>query len=66
MNNIGNQLFTARTRQGIDQENLALMTGLDMEIIAAIEAGTLDVQVSTLNKLSEALRCSFMVGDMSI
>jgi predicted transcriptional regulator len=66
VNIIGNQLITARTRRGIDQENLALLTGLNVYDIAAIEAGTVDVQVSTLHKLSEALKWSFSIGDVSI
>lgn len=66
MNNIGKQLITARTRRGIDQENLAVLTGLNVTDIAAIEAGTVDVQVSILHKLSEALKWSFSIGDMSI
>lgn len=63
---IGNQLKNARTRQEIEIDQLAMLTGLPADTIAAIEAGTLDVQVSTLHKLSEVLRCSFAVGDMSI
>lgn len=66
MKHIANQLKNARTRQDIEIDRLAALTGLPADTIAAIEAGTLDVQISTLSKLSEILRCSFSIGDLSI
>ncbi|CAG9620003.1 helix-turn-helix domain-containing protein [Sutcliffiella rhizosphaerae] len=66
MNHIATQLKNARTRQDIEVDQLAVLSGLSADTIHAIESGTIDVQVSTLRKLSEVLRCSFSVGDMSI
>ncbi|MDP4084101.1 MAG: helix-turn-helix transcriptional regulator [Bacillota bacterium] len=66
MDKIGNQLKEARIRQELERERLALLTGLNVETIAAIEEGALDVQISTLYKLSDVLKCSFEIGDISI
>ncbi|MDP4161829.1 MAG: helix-turn-helix transcriptional regulator [Bacillota bacterium] len=66
MNNIGNQLKQARLMRKIDQDKLALLAGLSVETIAAIEDGAFDVPVSILGKLSDILRWSFAIGDMSI
>jgi predicted transcriptional regulator len=66
MNSIGHQLKKMRLNREIEIEKLAHLSGLNVEMIAAIEEGELDVQVSTLAKLSSVLRCSFAVGDMSI
>lgn len=66
MDKIGSQLKEARIRQELETERLALLTGLNVETITAIEEGTIDAQISTLYKLSDALKCSFEIGDMSI
>jgi transcriptional regulator with XRE-family HTH domain len=66
MNNIGHQLKQIRTNREMEIETLAYVSGLNAETIFAIEAGELEVQVSTLEKLSEVLNCSFTIGDVSI
>ncbi|ETI68886.1 helix-turn-helix domain-containing protein [Neobacillus vireti] len=66
MNNIGHQLKKIRLNREMEIEILASLSGLHTETIAAIEDGELDVQVSTLAKISEALNCSFSIGDVSI
>ncbi|WP_413299232.1 helix-turn-helix transcriptional regulator [Bacillus sp. 1P10SD] len=66
MNNIGHQLKKIRVNREIEIERLASLSGLDADLITAIEDGELDVQVSTLAKISEALNCSFSIGDVSI
>ncbi|MGG3564896.1 helix-turn-helix transcriptional regulator [Neobacillus rhizosphaerae] len=66
MNNIGHQLKKIRVNREIEIERLASLSGLDADLISAIEDGELDVQVSTLAKISEALNCSFSIGDVSI
>lgn len=45
---------------------LGAMSGLDPETISAIEEGELDAPISILAKLSEALNCTFSIGDVSI
>ncbi|MDR6123235.1 helix-turn-helix transcriptional regulator [Neobacillus drentensis] len=66
MNNIGHQLKKIRVNREIEIERLASLSGLDADLITAIEDGELDVQISTLAKISEALNCSFSIGDVSI
>lgn len=66
MNNIGHQLKKIRLNREIEIERLALLSGLNAETIAAIEEGDLDVQVSTLAKISNVLNCTFSIGDVSI
>ncbi|MFJ7726367.1 helix-turn-helix domain-containing protein [Neobacillus sp. NPDC097160] len=66
MNNIGHQLKKMRVNREIEIEKLALLSGLNAETIAAIEDGELDVQVSTLAKISDVLNCTFSIGDVSI
>lgn len=64
--NVGEQLRTARVRQDLKIEELAACSGVHIDTIKGIEEGLLDVNLSTLYKLSQALRCSFAIGDMSI
>lgn len=66
MNNIGLQLKNIRNNRELEIENLAVLSGIHADTISAIEAGELDVQISTLAKLSDVLNCSFSIGDVSI
>ncbi|OLS35600.1 helix-turn-helix domain-containing protein [Bacillus sp. MRMR6] len=66
MNHIGHQLQKIRTNREMEIENLAMLTGINADTLSAIEAGKLDVQISTLAKLSDVLNCSFSIGDVSI
>jgi transcriptional regulator with XRE-family HTH domain len=66
MNNIGHQLKKIRTNRELEIEKLAALSGLNAQTISAIEAGELDVHISTLAKLSDVLNCSFSIGDVSI
>jgi transcriptional regulator with XRE-family HTH domain len=66
MNGIGHQIKKIRLNREMEIEKLASLSGLNAETIAAIEECELDVQVSTLAKLSAVLQCSFAIGDMSI
>ncbi|PFP31162.1 hypothetical protein COJ96_01755 [Bacillus sp. AFS073361] len=66
MNHIGHQLKKMRLNREIEIEKLALLSGLSAGTIAAIEEGEVDVQVSTLAKISDVLNCSFSIGDVSI
>jgi len=66
MTNIGHQLKKIRLNREMEIEKLASLSGLEAETITAIEQGVLDIQVSDLYKISDVLRCSFAIGDMSI
>lgn len=66
MNSIGRQLKKIRLNREMEVEKLAFLSGVKMDTITAIEEDELDVPVSTLAKLSDALRCSFAIGDVSI
>ncbi|WP_312469541.1 helix-turn-helix transcriptional regulator [Neobacillus sp.] len=66
MNNIGHQLKKIRLNRELEIEKLAILSGLHAETIAGIEEGELDIQVSTLAKISDALNCTFSIGDVSI
>jgi len=66
MNHIGHQLKKMRLNREIEIEKLALLSGLNAETITAIEEGELDVQISSLAKISDVLNCTFSIGDVSI
>ena len=66
MNHIGHQLKKMRLNREIEIEKLALLSGLNAETITAIEKGELDVQISSLAKISDVLNCTFSMGDVSI
>ncbi|MEO2076188.1 MAG: helix-turn-helix transcriptional regulator [Bacillus sp. (in: firmicutes)] len=66
MNNIGHQLKKIRVNRELEIETLASLSGLDADLISAIEDGELDIQISTLAKISDVLNCSFSIGDVSI
>jgi transcriptional regulator with XRE-family HTH domain len=66
MNNIGHQLKKIRTNREMELEKLAQASGISIDTLSLIEAGELDVQISTLAKISDVLNCSFSIGDVSI
>ncbi|HJV17876.1 MAG TPA: helix-turn-helix transcriptional regulator [Bacillales bacterium] len=66
MHLIGQQLKEARLKKQLNRDELANLTGLKEETIADIEEGKMDTQISTLYKISDVLKCSFVIGDMSI
>ena len=66
MNNIGHQLKKIRTNREMELEKLAQVSGIGINTLSLIEAGELDVQISTLAKISDVLNCSFSIGDVSI
>ncbi|MCL6572251.1 MAG: helix-turn-helix transcriptional regulator [Bacillus sp. (in: Bacteria)] len=66
MDNIGIQLKKIRLNREMEIDKLAWLSGLNAGTIAAIEEGDLDIQVSILTKISEALNCTFSIGDVSI
>lgn len=55
MGNLGKNLRAARTRLGLTQEEVAERSGVQAGEVSRIERGKRDPQVSTLEKLAEAL-----------
>lgn len=66
MNTVGQQLKNIRLNREMDIHWLAAMSGLHPDTIAAIEEDAIDVPISILAKISVALNCSFLIGDVSI
>ena len=55
---LGSNLRLARERLGLTQERLAERVDLAPRTVQKIEAGQLNILVTTLARLSEALECS--------
>src|SRR5574344_715712 len=51
----GNQVKQIRLEKGLTQDSLAVMSGLERSQLSKIESGQVDVQISTVQKLSTAL-----------
>ncbi|HYK72729.1 MAG TPA: helix-turn-helix transcriptional regulator [Pseudoneobacillus sp.] len=66
MNTIAKQIVQMRTLKGWDVDEFANVVGLDTEIIRNLEQGSIDPQLSILEKISNTLNCSFKIGDVSI
>ena len=52
---LGNAIRDARKQQGVSQENLALLAGIDRSYMGRIERGDNNVAVLTLLKIGQAL-----------
>jgi transcriptional regulator with XRE-family HTH domain len=55
---LGEAIRNARRQQGISQERLALMAGVDRSYVGRVERGDNNVAVLTLMKLAHALNVS--------
>lgn len=66
MNTIAKQIVQMRTLKGWDVDEFANVVGLDTEIIRNLEQGSIDPQLSILEKITNTLNCSFKIGDVSI
>jgi transcriptional regulator with XRE-family HTH domain len=55
---LGEAIRHARNQQGISQEKLALMAGVDRSYVGRVERGDNNVAVLTLLKLAHALEVS--------
>ena len=55
---LGEAIRHARRQQGISQEKLALMAGVDRSYVGRVERGDNNVAVLTLLKLAQALDVS--------
>ena len=51
----GNKVKQIRLEKGLTQDSLAVMSGLERSQLSKIESGQVDVQISTVQKLSTAL-----------
>ena len=54
---IGQRIATIRKENGLTQEQLSQMTGLDRANIGKIENGRYNVSIDILGKICEALGC---------
>ncbi len=56
---IGDRIRTIRERKGISNDEMANLTGFDVETLSRIEANEIQPQLGTLVKLSKALDSAF-------
>lgn len=55
---LGNAIRCVRKQQGVSQEKLALMAGIDRSYIGRVERGDNNVAILTLQKIAQALGIS--------
>jgi transcriptional regulator with XRE-family HTH domain len=55
----GQNLRRERVRQGLTQERLSEMVGLHPRTIQKIEAGSVNILLTTIIRFQRALRCSW-------
>lgn len=55
---LGEQIRNERIKQGISQENLALLTDIDRSYVGRIERGEVNITVEKLYQIAEVLKCS--------
>lgn len=58
----GNQVKRLRLQNGLSQEKLALLSGLDRTYIPSIEKGNRNVSISVVEKIANALNVK--ISDM--
>lgn len=56
---IGRRIRAVREEQGISREELARLTGFDLDYLAGVEAGEIQPPLGELMRLSRALRSAF-------
>lgn len=59
LKSFGQNLRRERVRQGITQERLSEMVGLHPRTIQKIEAGSVNILLTTIIRIQRALRCSW-------
>ena len=59
--NIGKAIKTCRTHKNIKQAQLANLAGISESYLSLIEQGKRDPNISTLEKISEALKIPFSI-----
>jgi transcriptional regulator with XRE-family HTH domain len=58
---LGKAIRHVRKQQGVSQEKLALMAGIDRSYIGRVERGDNNVAIVTLQKIAQALHISLSV-----
>jgi len=53
----GNKVRAVRKKKGVSQEELAHLAEIDRTYVSSIERGLRNVSLSTVAKLSQALKC---------
>lgn len=66
METIAKQVVMLRNLRGWGIEEFAEIVGLDVDTVRGLEQGTIDPQLSVLQRITNALNCSFKIGDVSI
>ena len=56
---VGTRIKELRSNQGLSQEKLALLSGVDRTYIASVEHGKRNISIVNLKKIVDALGCSF-------
>jgi transcriptional regulator with XRE-family HTH domain len=59
LKSFGQNLRRERVRQGLTQERLSEMVGLHPRTIQKIEAGSVNILLTTIIRFQRALRCSW-------
>ena len=59
LKSFGQNLRRERVRQGLTQERLSEMVGLHPRTIQKIEAGSVNILLTTVIRIQRALRCSW-------
>ena len=54
---LGNAVITRRLQLGINQDDAARAAGINKSLLVRLEHGLVDVEIVTLHRLAEALRC---------
>ncbi|HGN1328154.1 TPA: helix-turn-helix domain-containing protein [Proteus mirabilis] len=55
---LGERIRNERIKQGISQENLALLTDIDRSYVGRIERGEVNITVEKLYQIAGVLKCS--------
>ena len=58
---IGSQIKTIRKTQGLTQEELSQLSGINCVTIGIVEAGSSNYSLKTLDKIVKSLGCTFRV-----
>lgn len=66
LENISNYLKEKLQTRGISLDQLAQLSGVSEEVLKNLDTNQNDLQVSDLQKISNALNISFQIGDTAI
>lgn len=54
---LGSAVVTRRVQIGITQEDVCKASGVNKSLLVRLEHGLLDIEVASLHRIAEALRC---------